>query len=106
MSVHYSSELGYGFIVQRQEYRELSEEKFHEFQRSAYAFAIDAWDPDNSTYFFGLMTLHADPSEYFRVPPVTPYSHEDLIKMIDEYKSFFPGKEPYMPHSYVLSCVD
>ena len=106
MSVHYSSRLGYGFIVQRQEYRELPEEKFHEFQRSDYAFAIDGWDPDNSTYFFGLIIWHADPGEYFRVQPVTLYSHEDLMKMIDEYKSFFPGKEPYMPHNYVLSCVD
>ena len=106
MSVHYSSRLGYGFIVQRQEYREFPEEKFNQFQESDYAFAIDGWDPDNSTYFFGLMIWHADPSEYFMVPPVTPYSHEDLMKMIDEYKSFFPDKDSYMPHNYVLSCVD
>ena len=106
MSVSYSSRLGYGFIVKRQEYRELPKEKLEQFQESDYAFAIDGWDPDNSTYFFGLMIWRADPSGYFRVPPVTPYSHEDLMKMIDEYKSFFPGKEPYMPHNYVLSCVD
>ena len=106
MSVQYSSRLGYGFIVQRQEYRDFPKEKFNQFQESDYAFAIDGWDPDNSTYFFGLMIWRADPSGYFMVPPVTPYPHEELIKMIDEYKSFFPGKEPYMPHNYVLSCVD
>jgi len=106
MSVRYSSRLGYGFIVQRQEYREFPEEKFHEFQRSLYAFAIDGWDPDNSTYFFGLMIWHADPSEYFMVPPVTPYPHEKLMDMIDEYKSWFPDKDSYMPHNYVLSCID
>lgn len=48
----------------------------------------------------------ADPSEYFMVPPVTPYPHEKLMEMIDEYKSFFPYQESYMPHNYVLSCVD
>ena len=106
MSVRCSSRLGYGFTVKRQEYRELSNEKFDEFQRSDYAFAINAWDPDTSTYFFGLMIDTADPSEYFMVPPVTPYPHEELIKMIDEYKSLFPNKESYMPHNYVLSCVD
>lgn len=106
MSVHYSSRLGYGFIVKRREYRELSNEKFKQFQESNYAFAIDAWDPDNSTYFFGLMIWHADPSEYFMVPPVTPYPHEKLMEMIDEYKSFFPYQESYIPHNYVLSCVD
>lgn len=108
MSVHYSSRLGYGFIVQRQEYREFPEEKFHEFQRSDYAFAIDGWDPDNSTYFFGFMMNAADPSEYFMIPSVIfSYDHDDkLMKMIDEYKSLFPGKDSYMPHNYVLSCVD
>ena len=75
-------------------------------RNSDYAFAIDGWNPDNSTYFFGLMIWHADPREYFMVPPVTPYSHEDLMKMIDEYKSLFPYKDSYMPDSYVLSCVD
>lgn len=106
MSVHYSSRLGYGFIVQRQEYREFPEEKFKRFQESDYAFAIDGWDPDNSTYFFGLIIWHADPSEYFMVRPVTPYPHGELMKMIDEYKSFFPNQKSYMPHNYVLSCVD
>lgn len=106
MSVCYSSRLGYGFIIQRQEYRALSKEKFKQFQESSYAFAIDGWNPDNSTYFFGLMIWHADPSEYFMVPPVTPYPHEELMKMIDEYTSFFPNQKSYMPHNYVLSCID
>ena len=106
MSVRYSSRMGYGFIVKRQEYREFSEEKFHEFQRSDYAFAIDGWDPDNSTYFFGFMINSADPSEYFMIPSVVSYDHNKFMEMMDEYKSFFPDQESYIPHQYVLSCVD
>ena len=106
MYVHYSSRLGYGFIVQRQEYRELPEEKFEQFQESDYAFAIDGWDPDNSTYFFGLMMDAAAPGKYFIIPPVTSYDHNKFMKMMDEYKSYFPDQKSYMPHNYVLSCVD
>lgn len=42
MRVHYNSRMGYGFIVKRREYRELSNEKFNQFQESDYAFALDA----------------------------------------------------------------
>ena len=103
MSVNYSSRMGYGFIVK---YHELPIERFEQFQESDYAFAIDAWDPDNSIYFFGLMMNAADPGEYFMIPPVTSYNHEQFIEMMDEYKSFFPNKKSYMPHSYILSCID
>ena len=106
MRVRYSSRLGYGFIVKRREYRELSNEKFKQFQESDYAFAIDAWDPDNSIYFFGLMMDTADSSEYFMVLPVASYDHDKFMEMMNEYKSYFPYQESYMPHSYVLSCVD
>lgn len=103
MSVCYSSRMGYGFIVKC---HELPTEKLEQFQESDYAFAIDAWDPDNSVYFFGLMMNAAEPGEYFMIPPVTSYNHEKFIEMMDEYKSFFPNQKSYMPHSYVLSCID
>ena len=103
MSVDYSSRLGYGFIV---EHRELPIEKLEEFQESDYAFAIDGWDPDNSTYFFGLMMDAAAPGKYFIIPSVVSYNHNRFMKMMDEYKSFFPNQKSYMPHNYVLSCID
>ena len=106
MAVHYNSRMGYGFIVKRQEYRKLPEEKFNQFQESDYALAIDAWNPDTSTYFFGLMMNEADPNEYFMIPSVVSYNHDEFMEMMDEYKSLFPDKESYMPHNYVLSCVD
>ena len=103
MSVSYSSRMGYGFIIERYE---LPKEKFKQFQESNYAFAIDGWDPDNSTYFFGFITDAADPGEYFIIPPVTSYDHDKFIKMMNEYKSYFPNQESYMPHNYVFSCID
>jgi len=103
MSVSYSSRMGYGFIVER---HELPKEKIKQFQGSNYAFAIDGWDPDNSTYFFGFITDTADPGEYFIIPPVTSYDHDKFMKMMDEYKSYFPNQEFYMPHNYVFSCID
>ena len=106
MSVRYSSRLGYGFIVKRREYRELSNKKFKQFQESDYAFAIDGWNPDNSIYFFGLMISLANPGGYFMVPSVTSYDHDKFMEMMNEYKSYFPYQESYMPHNYVLSCVD
>ena len=106
MAVDYSSRMGYGFIIQRKEYRKLPEEKFKQFQESDYAFVIDGWDPDDSTYFFGLMIDAAAPGGYFMIPSVVSYNHNRFMKMMDEYKSYFPNQESYMPHNYVLSCVD
>ena len=106
MSVSYSSRLGYGYIVERNGYRNLPDKLRHKFQESEYALAIDGWDIDGSTYFFGLVINTADPSGYFMVPTVISYDHDKLIEMMDEYKSYFPNQEFYMPHQYVLSCVD
>ena len=106
MAVDYSSRMGYGFIIQRKEYRKLPEEKFKQFQESDYAFVIDGWDPDNSTYFFGLIMKVADPGGYFMIPSINSYDHKKFMEMMDEYKSYFPNQESYMPHNYVLSCVD
>ena len=93
MSVHCSSRLGYGFIVKRQEYRELSNEKFDEFHLLNYVFAINAFDPDTFTYFCGLIIDNADLSEYFMVLPVASYDHDKFMEMMDEYKSYFPYQE-------------
>ena len=106
MSVCYSSRMGYGFIVKHQEYRELPKEKLEQFQESDYTFAIDGWDPDNSIYFFGLMMKAADPGEYFMISSITSYDHDKFMEMMDEYKSYFPNQKSYIPHNYVLSCVD
>ena len=106
MSVSYSSRLGYGYIVERHEYCNLSDELRHKFQESEYAFAIDGWNTDGSTYFFGLIINTADPSDYFMIPAVISYDHEQFIKMMDEFKALFPERESYMPRQYVLSCID
>lgn len=106
MSVSYSSRFGYGYIVERNEYRNLSDKLRHEFQESEYALAIDGWDIDGSTYFFGLIINAADPSGYFMVPAVISYDHEQFLEMMNEFKILFPNRASYMPRQYVLSCVD
>lgn len=106
MSVSYSSRFGYGYIVERNEYRNLPDTLRHKFQESEYALAIDGWDIDGSTYFFGLISNTADSSGYFMIPAVVSYDHEQFMEMMDEFKALFPKRESYVPHQYVLSCID
>ena len=110
MSVNYSTRLGYGFIVHKDKldalYQKGGEELLSEFQENDYALAVDGWRPDTSDYFFGLVKYSLDPGEVASVPNVRNIPHEKFREMMDEYKHFFPDEKCYVPHDFILSCID
>ena len=107
MSLHtYNTRYGYGFIIPHEDYCYFDEDKINQLQNSDFTFIIDSWYPDISTYFFGIILGYADPGEYIMIPSVPLYDHNKFTKMMQEFKTFFPGREFYVPRHYILSCVD
>lgn len=105
MSVSYSTRFGYGFVISYNEYKDLDKDKMILFQESDYALRLDGWSY-TSDYFFGIEIKSVEPGQYLMIPPVTPYVHDEFMDALKEFKDIFPNRKDYIPHNYVLSCVD
>lgn len=111
MNVRYSTRIGYGYVITRQEYKILQDddELWDEFCKNSYTFAIDSWEPDTCPeYFFGLQYGYVPNGHAHRIPYPEGhgFTHEQIIEMIDNFKKFFPNHKDMMCHDYVLSCID
>lgn len=100
----YGAILGYGFYVDSKKYKALPDEEYFRFFDSDFYITIDNCS-DDAPVFFGLIKNEIHQPNY--ITKVShKYNHDDLIKMLQEYKSIFPNEENYMPHDYLILCVD
>ena len=104
MSVEISTTLGYGFIVNDSEVENLPFNKHDDFIDNDYTIRINCW-ADTSDYFFGLSNFRVEPGTAVCIPTKRAYNHDKIISMIDEFKSYFPEKELYVPKDYIISQV-
>ena len=104
MSVEYSTRVGYGYIISA---NEITSEDFEkQLNESDYIFPIDSWST-HPNYFFGILHTIVKEGTGYMIPVRRPVLDQDkLYEMIDEYKTFFPNKDNYICHDYVLACVD
>ena len=109
MSVRYSAVLGYGFMVNRNDLDEMEErgtQLLDKFQESDYALPVDAYDPDTSRYFFGIIRCRMEPGHIAQAPTNRNCDHNMVLEMIDEYKMYCPNRSNYIPSDHVMCCID
>lgn len=104
MSVDYRAIYGYGFHVSGEEVDALSDEMKDEFIDSIYTYRSDYYY-DDIEYFFGLNLRSAEPGYMFALPAVDNYAHEDFAKMIKEFKTYFPNRDPKEIKHYLINQV-
>ena len=109
MSVDYCSMVGYGYIVTSamldRLYQRGGEDLLDEFKESDWACPADRYCPDNSPYFFGIILKGITPGMVAPLSTKRNYKHEDLDKMIEEFKKFFPNMEDYICRDWLISGV-
>lgn len=105
MSVNYSTKLGYGFKVTKDEYLSLSKEKFNEFQEDDYTLALNSWAPDMTDYFFGLDIKSVGPGEMTTLNFDYKYPEEIFKEFKDHYYNYFPNSTAECTF-WMLSCID
>lgn len=104
MSVDYQAIYGYGFCVSDEEVNTLPKELYDDFIDSIYTIWTD-YTHENVEYFFGLKLCSAEPGYMFALPVVDNYTHTDFLKMIHEFKKYFPHRNPMEIKHYLINRV-
>lgn len=105
MSVDYSTKLGYGFKVTKDEYLSLSKEKFNEFREDDYTLALNSWASNATDYFFGLDLKSIDPGEMTTLNFDYKYPDGTLEELKNHYYYYFPNSAAECTY-WMLSCID
>ena len=91
---------GYGYLVNIYDVAETDE---IEFRDSIFTYPLES---DGEDFFFGLMLHSAEPGYAIPLPSVDNYAHEDFIKMVHEFKKFFPERDAMTIKHYLINEVD
>ena len=105
MSVDYSTKLGYGFKVTKDEYLSLSKEKLNEFQEDNYTLALNNWAFNITDYFFGLDLKSVGPGEMTTLDFTYKYPDGTLEEFKNRYHYYFPNSTTECNY-WILSCID
>ena len=105
-----STHIGYGYFVPNKKIEQLEKrgiELADNFLDNKYITPINSWLKDTD-YFFGIIYGVIDEGEVYKIPAVhdSLIAHDDLMNMIQEYKTYFTNEDNYICHNYVLCCVD
>ena len=102
MSVDCRAIYGYGFLVSANDVAKIPNEKIDDFMDSPFCLCIDTYIRD-CDYFFGLKLCSAEPGYAFALPATDNYAHSDLIKMMREFKEYFPDKDAFTIKHYLIN---
>lgn len=104
MSVDITARYGRGYQVSYNDICELSPEVQEAFRESEYAYRLNGYD-DCSDYFFGVIIKTSDVGEITLVPALSERvtDNDNFLKMIQEYKKFFPNAENYFARYYLFA---
>lgn len=101
MSTEYSVHVGYGFIIPK----EFINDNFLRIaEKSSFELIIN-YINEIPNIFFGIILKTLDEGTAFPIEVFPTYSHEELWKMLQEYKELCPGLNNYIPRIYVLYCM-
>jgi hypothetical protein len=110
MSVDYRAMVGYGYMVTPAMldtlYQRGGKDLFEEFQESDWAYLVDGYRPEDSPYFFGIILEGIAPGMIAPLPTKRNYKHEDLDKMIEEFKKFLLNMEDYICRDWLISGIN
>lgn len=104
MSVECTAARGYGFIVPISRIHAMSEEDADNFYEDDYSICMNAYT--ESDCFFGIIQEMCEPGEHLPMDMIRRPEHNQLMNMIEHYKTFFPEEENYMPHNYIICIID
>jgi hypothetical protein len=76
---------------------------FEDFQESDFRYSLNGYDY-NTDYFFGLDLIGCYTGRAVEIPVAYKYDRKLLAEMLDEFKKYFPGRDNYVPRSYVM-CI-
>ncbi len=108
MEDKFKTYLGYGFYITEKEVRELKERNrtlYQKFLSNPWATPLDQRGRPFCNYFFGLIWGCITPGYGIDVPTRRDYSHQDILKTLNQFKEFFPNQTVYIMKDYVLSCI-
>lgn len=105
MSVDYSTKLGYGFKVTKDEYLSLSEEKLNEFQENDYTLALNSLAFDVTDYFFGFDLKSINPGEMTTLDFDYKYPDGTIEELKEYYHYYFPNSTAECTF-WMLSCIN
>ena len=101
MAVRHSTRIGYGFYITNAEFLRLGSQT--QFKNSPYTLAINALDPENTDYFFGITMASVTTGQGFCLPSRWNLSDEEVEEMINAFTQFFPNKVDKGCHDYVMA---
>ena len=100
--------MGRGYIINWSEIENMDDEKQDSFFSSDYSHWICSY-VDDSPIFFGILAVDIDCNEtgYYKLnADDSEFSSDEMADMIKEFKTFFPNRNSYCPHNYIMGCVN
>lgn len=102
MNMEYKAMYGYGYHLTSDNLAKMDEEKYEELMESDFIYIVNNW-ADGDDYFFGLIVTEAKEGDIKEIP-LMEYEHTKFMKMMNEYRSFFPNASP-IPKHYLIYQV-
>ena len=104
MSVDCTARYGYGFLVSADEISEIPDELIDDFQDSEFHHTIDCYT-DEAPHFFGLILHSAECGWAVPLPVRDNFAPHDFLKMVQEFKKFFPKRKASDIKHYLISSI-
>lgn len=104
MSVRYTTRIGYGFVISREEFKDHGE-VWPELEDSEFYFPIDSWE-NFPNIFFGFVVKEVAIGEAIGFNNTFYYEADKFQEMVEQYQKICPNKDNYNPKLYILSCID